>query len=68
MMEKKLGVTLKQSYVNRVTAILNNGMIPPGNSYRIHKFLLGKSRPGEEIRTRKKPELGWLLQAVLQGS
>ena len=31
-MEKRLGVTLKHSYVNRVAAMINSGMISPGNS------------------------------------
>lgn len=48
-MEKRLGVNLKQSYVNRITAMLNSGMIPPGNSDIIRRFLLGKTRPGDEI-------------------
>ena len=52
-MEKRLGSTLKQGYVNRITAMLNSGMIPPGNSNIIQRFLLGKTRPGEEIRTWK---------------
>ena len=52
-MEKRLGVTLKQSYVNIITAVLNSGMIPPGNSYIVHRFLLWKTRPGSEIRTWK---------------
>ena len=52
-MEKRLGVTLKQSYVNKITAMLDLGMIPPGNSDLIHRFLLGKTRPGSEIRMWK---------------
>ena len=36
-MEKRLGVTLKQSYVNKVTAMLNSGIIPAGNSDIIHR-------------------------------
>ena len=52
-MEKRLGVTLKQSYVNKITAMLNPGMIPPGNSDIIHRLLLGKTRPGSEIQTWK---------------
>ena len=47
-MEKRLGITVKQGYVNRITAMLNSGIIPPGNSDIIHSFLLGKARPGEE--------------------
>ena len=47
-MEKRLKVTLKQSYVNRITAMLNSGMIPPGNSDIIHRFLLGKTWPDVE--------------------
>ena len=52
-MEKRLGVTLKQSYVNKITAMLNSGTIPPGNSGIIHRFLLRKTRPRSEIRTWK---------------
>ena len=42
-MEKRLGVTLKQSYVNKITAMLNSGMIPPENNDMIHRFLLRKT-------------------------
>ena len=52
-MEKRLGVTLRQFYVAKVTTMLNTGMIPTGNSDIIHRFLLGKTRPGEEIRNWK---------------
>ena len=52
-MEKMIGNTLKQSYVNRITAMLISGMIPTGNSDIIHRFLLGKTRPGEEIQIWK---------------
>ena len=31
-MEKRLGITLRQSYVTRITTMLNSGMIPTGNS------------------------------------
>ena len=55
--EKRLGVMLKRSYVNRVTAMFNNGMIPPRNSDIIHRFLLGQTRPGEEIQMWKN--LSW---------
>ena len=34
--------------------MLNSGMIPPGNSDIVHRFLLGKTRPGFEIRTWEK--------------
>ena len=51
--EKRLGVTLRQSYVTRIMTMLNTGMIPTGNSDIIHRFLLGKTRPGEEIRNWK---------------
>ena len=53
-MEKRLGGTLKQSNVNKITTMLNSGMIPPGNSDIFHRFLLGKTRPGAEMRTWKK--------------
>ena len=46
----RLGVTLKKSYVNRIKAMPNSGMIPTRNSDIIHRFLLGKTRLGEEIR------------------
>ena len=52
-MEIRLGVTLKQSYVNRRKAMLNSGMISPRNSDIIHRFLLWKTRPGEKIGTWK---------------
>ena len=52
-MEKRLGVTLKKSYVNRIMTMLNSGMIPTGNGDIIHRVLLGKTRPGEQIRTWK---------------
>ena len=39
-MEKRLGVTLKQSYVTKIMTMLNTGMIPTGNSDIIHRFLL----------------------------
>ena len=42
-MEKRLGITLKHSYVNRITAYLNSGMILTGNSDIIHRFLIGKT-------------------------
>ena len=35
-MKKRFGVTLKHDYVNRVTTMLNSGMIPPGNSDILH--------------------------------
>ena len=41
-MEERLGVTLKQGYVNRITTMLNSGMIPSGNNDIVHRFLLGK--------------------------
>ena len=56
-MEKRLGVTLKQSYVNRITTMLNSGMIPPENSDIAHKC---RNSDVEESK------LGWLLEAVLQ--
>ena len=53
-MEQSFGVTLNQGYVNRVTSILNSGMIPQGNSDIQHRLILGKKRAGEEIRKWKK--------------
>ena len=53
-MEKRLGVTLRQSYVTRIMTMLNTGMIPTGNSDIICRFLLGKTRPGDEIRNYTK--------------
>ena len=44
---------IKQSYVNRRTTMLNSSMIPTENSDIIHRFLLGKTRPGEVIQTWK---------------
>ena len=50
--EKRLGVTLKQSYVNRITAMVNSGMIPPENSFYsgkqgwVKRFERGKNRAG----------------------
>ena len=52
-MEKRLGPTLKQSYVNRITAMLNFGMILLGNSYITDRFLIVEIRPGEDIRMWK---------------
>ena len=52
-MEKRLVIIVKQNYVNRITTMLNSGMIPTGKSDIIHRFLLGKTRPWEEIRTWK---------------
>ena len=40
--EKRLGVTLKQSYVNRRTTMLYLGMIPPGNSNIVHSRKQGQ--------------------------
>ena len=40
-MEKRLGVTIKQSYVNRITTMFNSGMIPPENSDIVHRFYSG---------------------------
>ena len=37
-MEKRLGVTLRQSYVIKITTRLNSVMIPTGNSDIIHRF------------------------------
>ena len=37
--------------------MLNSGMIPPGNRDIIHSLILGKTRPGEEIRTWKNKNL-----------
>ena len=35
--------------INRLTTMLNSSMIPPGNSNILHRLILGKTRPGEEI-------------------
>ena len=55
-MKKRLGVNLRQDYVNRATTMLNRGMILPENSDIdiLHRFFLGKTQPGEELRTWKK--------------
>ena len=37
--------SLKQSYVNIITTMLNSGMIPPGNSNIVHIFLLRSISP-----------------------
>ena len=52
-MKKRLGVYLRQDYVNRATTMLNRGMILPENSDIdiLHRFFLGKTQPGEELRT-----------------
>jgi len=47
--------------------MLNSGMIPTGNSDIPHTFILGKTRPGEEIQILEEQQLGQLLQTVLQG-
>ena len=52
-MEKRLGTNLKKSYVIKITTMLNSGKIRTGNSDILHRFLLGKIRPGEEIRNWK---------------
>ena len=31
-MEKRFDINLKQGYINQVTEILNDGIIPPGKS------------------------------------
>ena len=41
-MEKRLGVTLKQGYVNRVMSMHNSGMIYPGNSDILYRLILMK--------------------------
>ena len=60
-MEKSLGVTFKQGYVNKVTEMLNSGMIPPGNSNIMHRLILGKTRVGEEIRNWKNHNPSFLF-------
>ena len=42
-MEKRSDVTLKQSYVNRVTEMLNSCTIPPGNRDIMLCLILGKT-------------------------
>ena len=56
-MEKGFGVTLKQDYVNWVATMLNGGMILPENSNILHRFILGKTRPSEEIWRWKNQNL-----------
>ena len=41
-MEKRLGTTLKKSYVIKITTMHNSGNLPTGNSNIIHRFLLGR--------------------------
>ena len=55
-LEKRFGVHLRQGYVNKITEMLNNGNIPPGNADILHRLILGKSRLGIEIRN-------WKIQA-----
>ena len=52
-MEKILGVTPNQSYVNKVMAILNCGLIPPVNSDILHWLILWNTIVGEEIQNSK---------------
>ena len=52
-MEKRLGTTLKKSYVIQIMTMLNSGMMPTENSNILHRFLLRKTRPGEEISNWK---------------
>jgi len=47
--KKRLGIILNQCYVNKVTTMLNSGMIPLGKSDIMHWIILGKTRAGEEI-------------------
>ena len=54
-MEKRLG------YFNKVTEMLNSGMIPPGNSNIMHRLILGKTRVGEEIRNWKNHNPSFLF-------
>ena len=58
-MEKRLGTTLKKSYVIQITTMLNSSMIPTGNSNILHR---GRDPELE------KPKLGWILQTMLQGN
>ena len=41
-MKKRLGVTLKKGYVNRVISMHNSGMIYPGNSDILYMLILTK--------------------------
>jgi len=45
-MKNRIGVNLRQNqiYVNRVATMLNNGIIPPGNSDILNRFILGKKK------------------------
>ena len=47
-MEKRLGVTLRQSYVTKITTILNTSMIPTGTAMLFTDFYSGKQ--GQEKR------------------
>ena len=53
-MEKRVGTTLKQGYVSKVTEMLNKGMIPTGNSDIMHLLIFGKTRAGKVIKDWKK--------------
>ena len=50
-LEKTFGVHLRQDYENKITEMLNSGTIPPGNADIFHRLILGKTRPGIEIRS-----------------
>ena len=56
-LEKRFGIHLRQGYVKKITAMLNNGTIPPGNADILYRLILGKTRPGREIRSWKNS--GW---------
>ena len=56
-MEKRFGIHLRQGYVNKITGMLNDGTIPPGNADILHRLILGKTKAGNEIRTWKNS--GW---------
>ena len=56
-MEKRFGMHLRQGYVNKITGMLNDGTIPPGNADILHRLILGKTKAGIEIRTWKNS--GW---------
>ena len=53
---EKIRNTLNQVSINKVMAMLNSGMIPPGNSEIMHRLILGKARAGEAVLKSKNQD------------
>ena len=49
-MVKRLDVTLRQGFVNKVSGMLNRVMIPVNNGDIMHHLTLGKTKSGEVIK------------------